>query len=158
MYCRTFYQFVIRNSVLTSLKRICVQTQTTHCRQLALMYHFSDVSVSTFSQHTSQCPDHLMCHKPDGDGVPGHTGPVCVLGDHGGEDLLHVVTVGGGHLLLFFSLLWLICDMEIIITRSDTSLLRLSVSRPSSISTLFRRMKASADVTPIIMSYLTMIV
>ena len=45
-----------------------------------------------------------MCHAPDGDGVPGHAGPVRVLGDHGGEDLLHVVAVGGGHLLLLLLL------------------------------------------------------
>ena len=36
-------------------------------------------------------------HAPGGDGVPGHAGPVRVLGDHGGEDLLDVVAVGCGH-------------------------------------------------------------
>ena len=42
---------------------------------------------------------HISCHAPGGDGVPGHAGPVRVLGDHRREDLLHVVAVGGGHLL-----------------------------------------------------------
>ena len=63
------------------------------------------MSLNIQMSHSSS--DHLVCHAPDGDGVPGHAGPVRVLGDHGGEDLLHVVAVGGGHLLLLLLLLLL---------------------------------------------------
>ena len=64
----------------------------------------SSVSVNIQTTQSSSVPDHPMCHAPDGDGVPGHAGPVRVLGDHGGEDLLHVVAVGRGHLLLLLLL------------------------------------------------------
>ena len=56
--------------------------------------HGLTLSVTTLNTKLS-----VSCHAPGGDGVPGHAGPIRVLGDHCREDLLHVVAVGGGHLL-----------------------------------------------------------